>query len=190
MSFARQDDTHTKLFKSVGLRVEERKSKRVSDLQREQRITLPLYLESGWVFRDVCFDRIRWIHACDPCEGITPLQNHFLHARHWRREFGSVQWQYAHDGTFGVFSITSSLMNEKKFVTITSRKMNATRKCLLFWVSRYSNCGIPWLRNNVIGVNTVMSDDLVQGALDEIVKCECEYVSLLEKYESLLEYVD
>lgn len=46
------------------------------------------------------------------------------------------------------------------------------------------------MRNIVIGVNTVMSDDLAQGALDEIVKCECEYVSLLEKYESLLEYVD
>lgn len=34
-----------------------------------------------------------------------------------------------------------------------------------------------------------MSDELIQSALDEIVKCECEYVSLLEKYEGLLEDV-
>ena len=48
----------------------------------------------------------------------------------------------------------------------------------------------PMIEEQCYWVNTVMSDDLVQGALDEIVKCECEYVSLLEKYESLLEYVD
>ena len=34
-----------------------------------------------------------------------------------------------------------------------------------------------------------MSDELIQSALNEIMKCECEYVSLLEKYETLLEYV-
>ena len=90
MSFIIQDERHTMSFRFVGLGVDERKSNRLSDLQREQRRTRPLYFESGWVFREVCFDRMRWIHAWDPCIGITALQNHFLQVRHWRRELGSV----------------------------------------------------------------------------------------------------